>query len=88
MGVLEHSIREELNLTAKRVMGVLDPLKITITNYPKNENEKIFAPNNPNNKDDGQRTISISKDIFIDRNDFMEKPEKKYFRLPQEKKLD
>ena len=49
MGVLEHSIREELNLTAKRVMGVLDPLKITITNYPKNENEKIFAPNNPNN---------------------------------------
>ena len=87
MGVLEHSIREELNLTAKRVMGVLDPLKITITNYPKNENEKIFAPNNPNNKDDGQRTISISKDIFIDRNDFMEKPEKKYFRLAPGKEV-
>ncbi len=87
MGVLEHSIREELNLAAKRVMGVLDPLKITITNYPKNENEKIFAPNNPNNKDDGQRTISISKDIFIDRNDFMEKPEKKYFRLAPGKEV-
>lgn len=87
MGVLEHSIREELNLAAKRVMGVLDPLKITITNYPTNENEKIFAPNNPNNKDDGQRTISISKDIFIDRNDFMEKPEKKYFRLAPGKEV-
>ena len=87
MGVLEHSIREELNLAAKRVMGVLDPLKITITNYPTNKNEKIFAPNNPNNKDDGQRTISISKDIFIDRNDFMEKPEKKYFRLSPGKEV-
>lgn len=87
MGVLEHSIREELNLAAKRVMGVLDPLKITITNYPTNKNEKIFAPNNPNNKDDGQRTISISKDIFIDRNDFMEKPEKKYFRLAPGKEV-
>ena len=87
MGVLEHSIREELNVASKRIMGVLDPLKITITNYPENESEKIFAPNNPNNKDAGQRTISISKNIYIDKNDFMEYPEKKYFRLAPGKEV-
>ncbi|MEL0102917.1 MAG: glutamine--tRNA ligase/YqeY domain fusion protein [Gammaproteobacteria bacterium] len=87
MSVLEYSIREELNLSAKRVMGVLDPLKITITNYPENESEKIFAPVNPNNQEDGQRTISISRDIFIDKSDFMENPEKKYFRLAPGKEV-
>ena len=87
MSVLEYSIREELNLSAKRVMGVLDPLKVTITNYPENENEKIFAPVNPNNQKEGQRTISISRDIFIDKSDFMENPEKKYFRLAPGKEV-
>ena len=87
MGVLENTIREELNLSAKRVMGVLDPLKIIITNYPDNEKEEILAANNPNDKDSGQRNISISKNIYIDRDDFMEFPEKKYFRLSPGKEV-
>ena len=87
MGVLENTIREELNLSAKRIMGVLDPLKIIITNYPDNEKEEILAANNPNDKDSGQRNISISKNIYIDRNDFMEFPEKKYFRLSPGKEV-
>ena len=87
MGVLENTIREELNLTARRIMGVLDPLKITITNYPENDSEKIFASNNPNKDNEGKRGITISKHIFIDKNDFMEIPEKKYFRLAPGKEV-
>ena len=87
MGVLENTIREELNLSAKRVMGILDPLKIVITNYPEGEKEEILAANNPNDKEIGQRNISISKDIYIDKNDFMESPEKKYFRLSPGKEV-
>ena len=81
MGVLENTIREELNLTAKRVMGVLDPIKVTLVNYPKDETEIIKAAYNPNDINSGERNISISRNIFIDKNDFMEFPEKKYFRL-------
>ncbi len=87
MGVLENTIREELNLTARRIMGVLDPLKITITNYPENDSEEIFASNNPNKDNEGKRGITISKHIFIDKNDFMEIPEKKYFRLAPGKEV-
>ena len=87
MGVLENTIREELNLSAKRIMGVLDPLKIVITNYPNNEKEEILVANNPNDKENGQRKISISKNIYIDRDDFMEFPEKKYFRLSPGKEV-
>ena len=87
MGVLENTIREELNLSAKRVMGILDPLKIVITNYPEGEKEEILAANNPNDKEIGQRNISISKNIYIDKNDFMESPEKKYFRLSPGKEV-
>ena len=87
MGVLENTIREELNLTARRIMGVLDPLKITITNYPENDSEEIFASNNPNKDNEGKRGITISKHIFIDKNDFMEMPEKKYFRLAPGKEV-
>ena len=87
MGVLENTIREELNLSATRVMGILDPLKIVITNYPEGEKEEILAANNPNDKEIGQRNISISKNIYIDKNDFMESPEKKYFRLSPGKEV-
>ena len=66
MGVLENTIREELNISAKRIMGVLDPLKIIITNYPDNEKENIKAYINPNMPDEGYRNISISKEIYID----------------------
>ena len=87
MGVLENTIREELNISAKRIMGVLDPLKIIITNYPDNEKENIKAYINPNMPDEGYRNISISKEIYIDKSDFMEFPEKKYFRLSPGKEV-
>ena len=86
MGVLENTIREELNLSAGRIMGVLDPLKITITNYSENEQEIIKAPVNPN-IDDSTREITISKEIYIEKTDFMEKPEKNYFRLSPGKEV-
>ena len=86
MGVLENTIREELNLSADRIMGVLDPLKITITNYSENEQEIIKAPVNPN-IDDSTRDITISKEIYIEKTDFMEKPEKNYFRLSPGKEV-
>ena len=87
MGVLENSIREELNISAKRIMGVLDPIKITITNYPDNESEIIKAAYNPNDENAGQRDITISKNLYIDKEDFMEFPEKKYFRLAPGKEV-
>ena len=86
MGVLENTIREELNLCAGRIMGVLEPLKITITNYSENEQEIIKAPVNPN-VDDSTRDITISKEIYIEKTDFMEKPEKNYFRLSPSKEV-
>ena len=86
MGVLENTIREELNLSAGRIMGVLDPLKLTITNYSENEQEIIKAPVNPN-IDDSTRDITISKEIYIEKTDFMEKPEKNYFRLSPGKEV-
>ena len=86
MGVLENTIREELNLSAERVMGVLDPLKVTISNYPKDEEEVVKATNNPNNKN-SYRNINISREVYIDRSDFMEIPEKKYFRLSPGKEV-
>lgn len=86
MGVLENTIREELNLSAGRIMGVLEPLKITITNYSENEQEIIKAPVNPN-VDDSTRDITISKEIYIEKTDFMEKPEKNYFRLSPGKEV-
>ncbi len=86
MGVLENTIREELNLSAERVMGVLDPLKVTISNYPKDEEEVVKAPNNPSNKN-SYRNINISREVYIDRSDFMEIPEKKYFRLSPGKEV-
>ena len=86
MGVLENTIREELNLCAGRIMGVLEPLKITITNYSENEQEIIKAPVNPN-VDDSTRDITISKEIYIEKTDFMENPEKNYFRLSPSKEV-
>ncbi len=81
MGVLENTIRKELNISANRIMGVLDPIEINITNYPENTTENIVAPYNPNTENSKKRNISISKKVYIDRDDFMEHPDKKYFRL-------
>ena len=78
---LENALREDLNKKAPRVMGVLDPVKVIITNYPDNEIEYIDAKNNPEDQSAGKRKLAFSKEIFIDKNDFMEDPPKKFFRL-------
>jgi glutaminyl-tRNA synthetase len=79
--MLEHAVREDLKMTAPRTMAVLDPLKITITNYPENELEYLDAENNPENPEMGNRKIPFGREIYIERDDFMEVPPKKYFRL-------
>ena len=78
---LENSLRLELNKKAPRVLGVLDPLKVVITNYPKDKTENLEAVNNPENPDVGKRNIPFSREIYIEKSDFMENPPKKFFRL-------
>ncbi len=79
--LLEHCIREHLNKIAPRYMGVLDPLKIVITNLPDGHEEFMEAINNPEDESAGTRQIPFSKEIYIERADFMEEPVKKFFRL-------
>ncbi len=81
IALLEHSIREDLNRNAMRVMGVLKPLKLVIDNYPDNQTEELEAINNPEDSSSGTRKISFSKELFIEQDDFLENPPKKYFRL-------
>ncbi|MDA9671678.1 glutamine--tRNA ligase/YqeY domain fusion protein [bacterium] len=78
---LENSLREELNKTSMRVMGVLEPLKVVILNYPEGEKEIVKAVNNPEDLATGKRDLPFSKELFIEKNDFMEDPPKKFFRL-------
>ncbi|MEE3000716.1 MAG: glutamine--tRNA ligase/YqeY domain fusion protein [Pseudomonadota bacterium] len=78
---LEACIRENLNQTAPRRMAVLKPLKVIIENYPESQSEEIEAKNNPNDINAGIRKIQFSREIFIEQNDFMENPPKKFFRL-------
>ena len=78
---LEHCLRDDLNLKATRVMAVLDPIKLVITNYPIDKTEELEVENNPNDESAGTRKISFSREVFIERDDFMEEPPKKYFRL-------
>ncbi len=80
-GFLEHCLREDLNETAQRVMVVLDPIKLVITNYDEGKVEEFEVENNPNNEADGKRTITFSRECYIERDDFMEEPIKKYQRL-------
>lgn len=81
VSLLEHSVREDLNKTARRVMGVLDPLKVVITNFPEGVTEDMEAINNPENPDDGTRMVPFTREIYIERDDFMEEPPSKFFRL-------
>ena len=78
---LEHCLREELNRDAKRVMAVLEPVKLIIENYPSDLSETFTVENNPEKEADGKREVSFSKELWIEAADFMEEPEKKYFRL-------
>ncbi len=79
--VLEHFIREDLKLKAPRTMAVLDPIKVVITNYPEGQVEWLEAENNSENPEMGVRQIPFSREIYIEQEDFMENPPKKYFRL-------
>ncbi|MEL7659257.1 glutamine--tRNA ligase/YqeY domain fusion protein [Acetobacterium wieringae] len=81
IAMLEHFIRDDLKLKAPRLMAVIDPLKVTITNYPENQTEWVELPLNQENDEMGSYTTPFSREILIDRSDFMEIPPKKYFRL-------
>ena len=80
-GFLEHCLREDLNETAERVMGVLRPIKLTITNYPEGKTETVTVENNPLDPTAGTREVSFSRDLYIEADDFLEIPVPKYKRL-------
>ncbi len=79
--LLEACVREELNRTARRVMAVLEPLKVVITNYPKGQTEELEIENNPEDENAGTRKVPFGRELYIERSDFMEEPPKKFFRL-------
>ena len=81
IAMLENAIREDLKDKAPRTMAVLDPIKVIITNYPEGQSEYLDAENNSENESMGTRKISFSREIYIERDDFMEEPPMKYFRL-------
>jgi glutaminyl-tRNA synthetase len=81
VALLEHCVREQLNKSTQRVMGVLHPLKVVLVNYPDDLVEELEAVNNPEDPATGIRTVPFSKTLYIDQNDFREDPPKKYFRL-------
>ena len=81
ISLLEHSVREDLNKRAPRVMAVLQPLKIVIENYPEEQTEELAAVNNPEHPEAGTRNVPFSRELFIEQNDFMEDPPRKFFRL-------
>ncbi|MBN2524509.1 MAG: glutamine--tRNA ligase/YqeY domain fusion protein [Bacteroidales bacterium] len=81
VGLLEHCIREDLNKKARRVMGVINPLKVTIKNYPEDQEEYLDAINNPEDDSAGTRKVPFSQTLYIEQEDFMEDPPKKFFRL-------
>lgn len=81
VSLLEHSVREDLNKRAQRVMAVLNPLKIVITNYPAEKKEELEAINNPEDESMGKRKVPFSRELYIEADDFKENPPKKFFRL-------
>ena len=81
VSLLEYCVREDLNSKASRVMAVLDPIKLVITNYPEGATEMLEAENNPEDESKGSRLIPFSKNLFIERDDFKEEANRKYFRL-------
>jgi len=87
IALLESCIREDLNKKAQRVMGVLSPLKVVITNYPEGQTEMLEAVNNPEDESMGCRQVPFSKELYIERDDFMENPPRKYFRLSPGKEV-
>ena len=81
IGLLEHCVREDLNVRAPRTMAVLRPLKLVLTNYPDDQVELMTVPNHPQQPEAGTRQVPFSREVFIERDDFLEDPPKKFFRL-------
>ena len=79
--MLEYFIREDLNISSERAMAVINPLKLVITNYPEGQSELLPVEKNPNDKEAGTKNVTFSRELYIEREDFMENPPKKYFRL-------
>jgi len=87
ISLLEHTLRNHLNKISQRVMGVLNPLKVVITNFPEGKCERLDAINNPENIKEGKRKIPFTKEIYIEKTDFLEDPPKKFFRLTLNKEV-
>lgn len=87
IALLEHCVREDLNKKAIRVNAVLDPIKLVITNYPEDKVEMLDTVNNPEDETMGSRTIPFCRELYIERDDFMEEPPKKYFRLGPDREV-
>jgi len=87
VSLLEFSVREHLNKVAQRVMGVLNPLKVIITNYPEDQEEFLSAVNNPEDESMGRRDVPFSNEVYIERDDFMEDPPRKFFRLGPDREV-
>ncbi len=81
VALLEHSVREDLNKVSQRKFAVLDPIKVILTNYPEGKEEDMMAVNNPEDENAGKRPVKFSRELYIERDDFMEDPPKKFFRL-------
>ena len=81
VSLLEHSIREDLNATATRVSAVVNPVKLVITNYPEDKEETVFLENNPEDPESGKHEMTFTRELYIERDDFMENPPKKFFRM-------
>jgi len=81
VSLLEHAVRDDLNIRAPRVFGVLNPLKVNITNYPEEKTEIVMIVNNPEDKNMGEREVPFSHEVYIEQDDFMENPPHKFFRL-------
>ena len=87
LSLLEFCVREDLNKVAERRMAVVNPLKVVITNYPEGKTEEVKCINNPENEEAGTRQVPFSREIYIERDDFMEEPPKKYYRLSPGKEV-
>ncbi len=87
LSLLEFCVREDLNKVAERRMAVVNPLKVVITNYPEGKTEEVRCINNPENEEAGTRQVPFSREIYIERDDFMEEPPKKYYRLSPGKEV-
>lgn len=87
VALLEHALREDLNKTSQRIMGVINPLKVVITNFTEDGVEELDAVNNPEDENSGKRKVNFTKEIYIEKDDFMENPPRKFFRLSPGKEV-